>query len=198
MNGLHEAQVSPITLPLLRRFSRRPRQTLASFRTTWTLRFGSWGEKDPSRGVSGIPHAAGRKPPIAGGRTPRYGSHLGKESGVCCIAGKGGRLCRVTPARTATSAACSRSRSSWYAKAAGRRYPWERGRARHAGAPPLRRRSSSPPRLHPQIELLDRIDELLARMDAKLCVHVFHVAFRRVLRDDQLVGNVSDRPAARK
>ena len=173
--------------PDLRVISSNPNSTLREL-----------GEKDPSRGVSDTPHASGRKPPIAGGLTPPYGSHLGKESGVCCIAGKGGRLCRVTPARTATSAACSRSRSSWYAKAAGRRYPWERGRARHAGAPPLRRRSSSPPRLHPQIELLDRIDELLARMDAKLCVHVFHVAFRRVLRDDQLVGNVSDRPAARK
>ena len=156
------------------------------------------GEKDPSRGVSGIPHTARRKPPIAGGPAPPYGSHLGKESRVCCIAGKGGRLCRVTPARTATSAACSRSRSSWCAKAAGRRYPWGQVRALHAGAPPLRRRSSSPPRLHPQIKLLDRINELLARMDAKLCVHVFHVALRRVLRDDQLVGNVSDRSAARK
>lgn len=174
--------------PDLRVISSNPNSTL--------LKLG--GER-PVAGRFGHPPRCGTQPPpIAGGRTPRYGSHLGKESGVCCIAGKGGRLCRVTPARTATSAACSRSRSSWYAKAAGRRYPWERGRARHAGAPPLRRRSSSPPRLHPQIELLDRIDELLARMDAKLCVHVFHVAFRRVLRDDQLVGNVSDRPAARK
>lgn len=83
-------------------------------------------------------------------------------------------------------------------KSCGTEIPVERGRARHAGAPPLRRRSSSPPRLHPQIEFLDRVDELLARMDAKLRVNVFHVAFRRVLRDDQLVGNVPDRSAARE
>ena len=38
----------------------------------------------------------------------------------------------------------------------------------------------------------------LARMDAKLRVHVFHVALHRVLRDDQLVGNVPDRSAARE
>ena len=157
------------------------------------------GGRKTRRGVfRTFPTLRDANPPIAGGRTPPYGSHLGKESRVCCIAGKGGRLCRVTPARTATSAACSQSRSSWCAKAAGRRYPWGQVRALHAGAPPLRRRSSSPPRLHPQIKLLDRIDELLARMDAKLCVHVFHVALRRVLRDDQLVGNVSDCSAARK
>ena len=159
------------------------------------------------RELGGERPVAGRfgHPPRCGTQTPRNGGSNyplqvspGKTKWGMLHVGKGGRLCRVTPARTATSAACSRSRSSWYAKAARRRYPWERGRARHAGAPPLRRRSSSPPRLHPQIELLDRIDELLARMDAKLCVHDFHVAFRRVLRDDQLVGDVSDRPAARK
>ena len=159
---------------------------------------GAGGERPVAGCFGHSPRFGTQTPPIAGGQTPPYGSHLGKESRVCCIAGKGGRLCRVTPARTATSAACSQSRSSWCAKAAGRRYPWERGRALHAGALPLRRRSSSPPRLHPQIELLDRIDELLARMDAKLRVHVFHVALRRVLRDDQLVGNVPNRSAARK
>lgn len=198
MNGLHEAQVSPITLPLLRRFHEGLARPSRHFERPGLYASGAGGRKTRRGVFRASPTLRNANPPIAGGRTPRYGSHLGKESGVCCIARKGGRLCRVTPARTATSTACSRSRSSWYAKAAGRRYPWERGRARHAGAPPLRRRSSSPPRLHPQIELLDRIDELLARMDAKLCVHVFHVAFRRVLRDDQLVGNVSDRPAARK
>lgn len=179
--GFHEGLASP------RIISNDPNSTL------WEL-----GGERPAAGRFEHTPRYECKPPIAGGRTPPYGSHLGKESRVCCIAGKGGRLCRVTPARTATSAACSQSRSSWCAKAAGRRYPWGQVRALHAGAPPLRRRSSNPPRLHPQIKLLDRIDELLARMDAKLCVHVFHVALRRVLRDDQLVSNVSDRSAARK
>lgn len=156
------------------------------------------GEKDPSRGVSDTPPRHERQTPHNGGSNYPLQVSPGKTKWGILHVGKGERLCRATPARTATSAACSQSRSSWCAKAAGRRYPWERGRALHAGALPLRRRSSSPPRLHPQIELLDRIDELLARMDAKLRVHVFHVALRRVLRDDQLVGNVPNRSAARK
>ena len=90
--------------------SRRPRQTFASFRTTWTLRFGSWGEKDPSRGVSDTPPRHERQTPRNGGSNYPLQVSPGKTKWCMLRVGKGERLCRATPARTATSAECSLSR----------------------------------------------------------------------------------------
>ena len=88
MNGLHEAQVSPISLPLLRRFREGLARPSRHFERPGLYASGAGGRKT-RRGVFRTPpHATRDKPPAMGGLITPYRSHLGKRSGVCYASGK--------------------------------------------------------------------------------------------------------------
>lgn len=90
MNGLHEAQVSPITLPLLRRFHEGLARPSRHFERPGLYASGAGGRKTRRGVFRTLPHATRDKPPAMGGLTTPYRSHLVKRSGVCYASEKEG------------------------------------------------------------------------------------------------------------